>query len=124
MKKFIPIVNPAYFYYLKPVSRWIRLEYKYVTKRHSLAIYADFSDDSDDGKGLLTCFRHNNRLYALAQFMKLSSPVYFENEDGKLDFCCGYDCTDYSNHPLLINISDGGEYIRLFEEYAESEVCE
>jgi len=92
------------------VSRWIKVNYKTVTSRHSLADYAD--GDS------LAYFRHGGREYALGQFMRLTAPEFFENEDGKKSFLSGYDCTQYYK-PYLIEIDDGGEYVRLFEEVAQ-----
>lgn len=89
------------------VSRWIKVNYKTVTSRHRLAEYADGDE--------LIYFRHGGREYALGQFMRLTAPEFFENEDGKKSFLSGYDCTQYYK-PYLIEIEDGGEYVRLFEE--------
>ena len=50
--------------------------------------------------------------------MRLTAPEFFENEDGKKSFLSGYDCTQYYN-PYLIEIDDGGEYVRLFEEVTQ-----
>lgn len=97
----------------KRVSRWIHIKTEYVTKRHSLSDYADFYS-SEDGKGVLTYFKHDGRLYAIGQFMRLSYPEFFEDENGKQSFLSGYDCTDYYN-PLMIEIEDGGEYCRLYQ---------
>ena len=57
------------------VSRWIKVCYDYVTKRHSLADYADFYD-SEDGKGLLNWFQYNGKKYAVGQFLKLNYPYF------------------------------------------------
>ena len=89
------------------VSRWIKLEYRTVTNRHSLYDYAD--------DGVLICFRHGGRLYALGQFMRLSMPEFYEDNDGKMQYLSGYDCTEYYK-PLVCEIDDGGEYIRLYQE--------
>ncbi len=89
------------------VSRWIHIEYRTVTPRHSLYDYAD------DGE--LICFRHNGRLYALGQFMRLTAPEYYEDVDGKMQFLSGYDCTEWYK-PYVCEIDDGGEYIRLYQE--------
>ena len=96
-------------------SRWIHVDYLYITKKHSLWDYVDKYDIEEDGKACLICFRHGGRLYALDQFMRLSYPIFFEDETGKEAFLSGYDCTDYYN-PYLIEIEDGGEYIRLYQE--------
>ena len=95
-------------------SRWIRIHLDYVTKRHSLFDYADGTD------GLLTWFRHGGRQYALGQFERLSYPIFFETEDGKESFLSGYDSTQWYK-PYLIEIDDGGEYCRLYEEIQEEE---
>ena len=89
------------------VSRWIKVNYKTVTSRHRLAEYADGDE--------LIYFRHGGREYALGQFMRLTAPEFFENEDGKKSFLSGYDCTQYYK-PYLIEIEDGGESVRLFAE--------
>ena len=99
------------------VSRWIKVYYDYITKRHSLADYADFYD-SEDGKGLLNWFQYNGKKYAVGQFLKLAYPYFYKNEDGKISFLCGYDCENYYN-PLLIEIDDDGESVRLYREVTE-----
>lgn len=98
------------------VSRWIKIKTDFVTVRHSLAEYGD-----RDGDGvILSWFRHNGKRYALGQFQRFGTgwafaPPMFENEDGKTSFMSGFDCTEYYK-PYLIEIDDGGEYVRLFEE--------
>jgi len=99
------------------VSRWIEVHYNYITKRHSLEGYADFYG-TDDGKGLLNWFQYYGKKYAVGQFLKLDYPYFYKNEDGKTSFLCGYDCENYYN-PLLIEIDDGGEYVRLYREVKE-----
>lgn len=95
----------------KRVSRWIKVKNEYVTKRHSLADYADFEEN--EKYGLLSYFIHNNRKYAIGQFSRLSHPEFFNNEDDKESFLCGYDNTDYWN-PFHIEMTEDGEYVRLF----------
>lgn len=107
---------------IKRVSRWIKVDCEYVTKNHSLYDYADHYCE-EGGKAPVFLFRHNNRLYALSQFMKLSCPMFFTDIDGKNSFIFGYDCTDYY-YPLLIEISENGEHIRLYEELRENEYTE
>ncbi len=97
----------------KMVSNWIEIKYKYVTKRHGLADYADFS--KGEKEGLLTYFTFKGKNYSLGQFMRLSYPEFFQNEDDKQSFLCGYDCTNYYN-PLMIEISDSADCIRLFQQ--------
>ena len=86
-----------------------------MTKRHSLSDYADFYGTDDENIGRLSYFKYKNKLYAIGQFMKISAPEFFENEDGKQSFLCGYDCTNYYK-PLMCELSDSADYIRLFEE--------
>lgn len=89
------------------VSRWIRCDYIQVTRRHSLYEYSD-------GETLL-CFRHGGRLYAMSQFMRLTYPELYNDENGKTGHLSGYDSTQWYN-PLLIEIHENGDYIRLFQE--------
>lgn len=98
----------------KRVSRWIKIEYRIITKKHDLFDYAD-SSDCNEGDGLLICFRHGGRLYALGQFMRFTHPEFYDNKDGKTQFLCGYDATTWYK-PLICEIDDNGEYIRLYEE--------
>ena len=92
----------------KRVSRWIKIEYREVTKKHILFDYAD--------DGQLCCFRYGGRLYAVGQFMRFNYPEFYTDEKGKKSFISGYDCTQWYK-PLCCEIDDGGEYIRLYEEY-------
>ena len=89
------------------VSRWIRVDCKPVTARHSLYDYAD--------SGTLLYFRHGGRVYALGQFFRLTYPEFYDDENGKTGYLSGYDATQWYN-PLLIEICPNGEYIRLFQE--------
>lgn len=100
------------------VSNWIDVKYDYVTKRHSLSDYADFHDIDNWEKGLLTYFTFKGKKYALGQFMRLSHPEFFENEDGKQSFLCGYDCTNYYK-PLMLEMTDCGDSVRLFQIISE-----
>lgn len=112
MKKIVAQDGKKY----KRVSRWIKIESKYVTRRHALADYADYFCGADDKKiGLLSCFRHNGKVYGISQFMRTSYPIFFTDENGKTSYISGYDCTQYYK-PLLCEIDDGGEYVRLYEE--------
>ena len=95
------------------VSRWIKVRNEYVTKRHSLSDYADFYGVDDDRYGVLSYFVFNGRKYAMGQFLRLSYPEYFNNEDDKTSYLCAYDSTEWYK-PLMMEIDDYGEYIRLF----------
>ena len=102
----------------KQVSNWLDIKYVYVTKRHSLSDYADFYGTDNEKEGILTYFIFKGKKYALGQFMKLSHPEFFENEDGKKSFLCGYDCTDCYN-PLMIEMDDCADSVRLFQIVSE-----
>lgn len=99
------------------VSRWIKTYYDCITKRHSLASYADF-DGTDSKKGLLNWFWFHGKKYAAGQFLRLSHPYFYKNEDGKTSYLCGYDCENYYN-PLLLEIDDDGEHVRLYRYIEE-----
>lgn len=89
------------------VSRWLKIEYTIISKRHCLAKYAD-----DSGAELyLTYFRYKGKQYALDQFMKLGKPITLE--DGTI--LCGFDSTRYYQ-PLLLEMNTTGEAVRLWEE--------
>ena len=103
------------------VSNWIDIKYQYVTKRHGLSDYADFCGTDNEKEGLLTYFTFKGKKYAMGQFMRLSYPEFFENEDGKQSFLCGYDCTCYYK-PLMMELSDYGDSVRLFEVIESEEV--
>ncbi len=100
----------------KRISRWIHIKTEYVTKRHSLSDYADFYN-TDDGKGILNHFKHNGKSYAIGQFMRLSHPEFFEDDNGKQSFLSGYNCINYRT--LHIEIDDCGEYCRLYQQITE-----
>lgn len=100
-------------------SRWIKVNYKIVTPRHSLYEYGDGSglDEYGGNKDLreVITFRHNGKVYALNQFMRLSYPIMLENEDGITAVISVYDATQWYK-PYLLEIHPDGEYIRLWIE--------
>lgn len=111
----------------KRVSRWIKVNSMYISKRHSLADYADFSGITEDESanevsacGLLHYFNFQNRQYALGQFMRLTVPEMFELENGKTSHLSGYDATS-AYKPLLLEFSEACEYVRLYESYEKEE---
>jgi hypothetical protein len=99
---------------IKRVSRWIKIRADYnITNRHSLYEYCDKYNDN-----YIDYFIYKGEKYALSQFTRLNYPIMWEDEEGKLNFLSGYDSTNYYN-PLLIEIEEGGEAIRLYEEVRE-----
>lgn len=108
------------------VSRWIKIQHNYnVGKHNSLYYYATDENGYRDGQtsfdpknGLyLDYFRWNGRTWAIEQFLRLSFPIFFE-ENGKTQYIAGYDSENYYN-PILIEIDEYGEYVRIYEEGKE-----
>ena len=91
----------------RAVSRWLQIDYTVVSPKHRLAMYAD---KTEDRRLPLTYFRHNSKWYALNQFLRLYQPIVLEN-GSKL---VGYD-TEGGIKPLVIEISNDGETVRLWE---------
>lgn len=98
------------------VSRWIKIKDELVTSRHSLYEYG-YSDESPESskRRWVSCFRHGGRLWALDEFLRVSWPIYTDAKTGEDVIISGYDGGNYYN-PYLLEISDGGEYVRLWEE--------
>ena len=98
----------------KTVSRWIKRKLEVVTERHSLADYAHFEQaGSEDEKRLwLDYFKHDGDLYALGQFERCY-PIMDVEDKGII--ISGYDSTVWYK-PYCLEISDCGEYVRLWEE--------
>lgn len=109
------------------LSRWIKIRQAFdITKRHSLYRYAidgnghvEGQDCFDPATGTeVTYFIWNGRKWALDQFLRLSYPIFWEDEDGYLQFLSGYDGENWYN-PILIEIHPDGEYVRVYEEGRE-----
>ena len=89
-------------------SRWIKVQNGEVkNKNHSLYDYKE-EDNS------ITYFTNSGRKYAISQFMSLTYPIIIEDEAiiGGYDIECSY-------KPYLLEISDCGEYARLWEEVSD-----
>ena len=108
---------------IRRVSRWISIRHAYnVTKRHSLWYYATDGNGYRNGsekfdpssETYLDYFVWNGRKWAIDQFYRLDYPIMWE-EDSKLNFIGGYDSENYYN-PILIEIDEYGEYVRVYEE--------
>lgn len=106
-------------YTYEKASRWIKIRYMYITEKHSLWDYAE--PCSLANKRQLCCFKHKDKLYAIDQFMRLSYPIMFDDTNGDQVIIGGYDSASYYN-PYLLEIDDGGEYVRLWIEYTVDEV--
>lgn len=100
---------------LKRVSRWITVNSMEVTEKHRLYCYAVEKDETTK-KGYLYYFRHNGKLYSLDQFINRWSMYGFDQSCKEYPrFICGYDCENYYN-PLLIELDEYGEKVRLYVE--------
>lgn len=113
---------------LKRVSRWIHIQTNYKpNKRNALWDYArdgngngPSSKKFDKDSAVIDFFFWNGRTWAIEQFYSLSgpfggSPMFFENEDGKMSYIAGYDSENYFN-PILIEMSDSCEWVRVYVE--------
>ena len=96
----------------KRCSRWIQIQYKYITPKHSLYCFAENNDDC------LVYFRHKGRIYALGEIMRFNPPIKIKNGKEEITLS-GYDSTNYWN-PILVEINNTGEAVRLYT-YAEEE---
>lgn len=117
---------------LKRVSRWIRIQQNYnPSRRNPLWHYVtdgngyhEYQCGYDPSTGLfLDFFRWNGRNWALEQFIRLGgmmggAPYTYEDDDGKLGVIGAYDSENYYD-PILIEIDDCGEYVRVYEEDSE-----
>lgn len=114
----------------KRVSRWIKVKnHPNPTPRNSLWYYAmdgyghnPFSKEFDPSEGLyLDYFTFDGRNYAIEQFWALGNPFYsaltlsYEDKKGNRCFLSGVDSEPLYD-PLYIEISDGGEYVRVYKE--------
>lgn len=102
---------------LERVSRWIEIDSKEVTPRHSLYYYAD-KENGDGRPGYLMYFRFKGREYAVGQFIGRYSMFGFDHECKTYPaFITGYDADGDLYTPLLCEIDEYGEKIRLYREH-------
>lgn len=90
--------NKPYNRKYKTASRWIKVEYTV--------------------KDCKPYFRHYGRRYYFENIMYLSTPIMWEDKDGKLNLIAGYDATQFLN-PYLVELDEYGEHVRLLEEMEE-----
>ena len=89
-------------------SRWIKVQNGEVkNKNHSLY---DYKEDDNS----ITYFTHSGIKYAISQFMMLKFPIIIEN----VAIIGGYDI-ECSYKPYLLEIEEGCEYVRLWEEVSD-----
>ena len=102
---------------IERVSRWIKIRFgEIVTEKHSLYYYAEKEEDI----AYLDYFIFCGKKWAINQFYRFGTmftpePPPMWEENGKLQYISGYDTENYFN-PLLIEIDDSGEYVRLYRE--------
>lgn len=102
---------------IERASRWIRIDGKEVTPRHSLYYYAD-KENGDGRPGYLSYFRYNGREYALSQFISRYSMFGFDQSAETYPaFITGYDADGDLYTPLLCELDEYGERIRLYREF-------
>lgn len=112
-------VADGYNRFIRRVSRWVRIDNICITKRSR---FWDIADGYTTYNGVRTIdvFRYKDRLYPLNQFLRLSHPYSFTDTDGEKSYISGYDSSNYYN-PLLIEICESGERVRLYQELTELE---
>ena len=111
-------------------SRWLKVQNAYnVTPRHSLW---DFVSDENGYKphdkmfnpengNFLDWFMYRGRKYAIEQFVGLGSvwcggvPYEIQETDGKSTFIHAVDFSGDIFRPLYIEISEYGDYVRVYE---------
>ena len=99
---------------IKRISRWISFETVYVTEHSRLFPYADHSE-CYNGKYPVTVFRYQNRRIPLERFLARYGMCGFDPECKEYPaFITGYDGDDYSNHPMLMELSEYGDKCRLY----------
>lgn len=101
---------------IKRVSRWIKIHFsEIVTEKHSLYYYADKYENNN----YVDYFIFNGKKWALSQFMRFGYPMtanYIQwYEKDKLHYMSGFDSENYYN-PLLIEMDECCEYVRVYEE--------
>ena len=101
------------------LSRWISVQWLQVTERHPLWYYAE-KDTQEGNKRWVECFRWNDTLYAMGQFMRFNTPFVHDAEpiliDGKEKiWLAGFDANEYFD-PIMIEIHDDCEHVRVYKE--------
>lgn len=110
---------------LKKVSRWIAVKYNYnPSEKNSLYYYAkDENGNSANSESFeretafLEYFRFSGKTYALEQFINRFSCWGFDQCCNEYpSFIVGYDSEGDIYNPLLLEMDETGEKIRLWEE--------
>ena len=91
-------------YHYETVSRWLRINYVTVTNRNKGLIYS-----SPEVGETVPVFRYKNRRYYLDNFERLAYPIFVN------DVIIGASEIDNYVSPLLLEVSDSGDYARLWQ---------
>jgi hypothetical protein len=103
---------------IQGTGRWIAIQCAPgITARHSLW---DYGDDNGDGTRALWFFNHYGHRFALGQFLRFGGPwgpaavPMWEEADG-LHHMAGIEM-DRWDAPLMIELSEGGDAVRVWQE--------
>ena len=107
-------------YELEAISGWLPIKQKRVTKQHWMFDYGDkgteLTSKSGKKKTREVCyFSWGHSDYPLGLVIQLTYPMFFENEDGKTSYICGF--VGISNSMgFSVEMDDSCEAVRLFTE--------
>lgn len=107
-------------YKLKKVSNWITVQSRKVTPKSSMWDYVYDYDKEKDKKGkeyaFIDMFRWHNRWYPLERFINRYSVMGFDYEcEYYPPNIVAYDGADYSGNELLLEVSQDGERVKLWQ---------
>ena len=95
-------------YHYETVSRWLRINYVTVTNRNKGLIYTVPEVGEE-----VPVFRYKNRRYYLDNFERLAYPIFVS------DVIIGASEIDNCLNPLLLEVSDTGDYVRLWHSISD-----
>lgn len=102
---------------IERLSRWIQVRTAYNMRKNN-SLYDLGEDDGENGR-VCSYFIWNGKKWPLCQFMLFNTfyisdpnPVFYEN--GEKRIISAFDCEDYSNRPLLLEVDEWGEKVRLY----------
>lgn len=115
-------------YIYAKTSNWIRLEEREVTKRSRFWEYClNAGCEECDGKMVARMIAHrvdHSPLMCLEQFLRMNHPATLKRHDDEIVArICGYDgaAMALDPHPYYIEISECGEYVRLWEMVGDTD---
>lgn len=107
-------------YELENISGWLPVKNRQVTQQSSLFDFGDKESEIESKTGkkktrIVWYFTWCHKDYPIELIMRSTYPTFFENEDGKTSFICGY--VGISNSlGFAVEMDDSGEAVRLFTE--------